>query len=213
MAGHKPLSESQQLIARRRVARRLAMQGTYQWLITGNGFHDVYVYFQEEQELAADFRKCDAAFFHKLMRCAIEGGEELENRITPYLDRTLAQVDPIEHAVLRVATCELLNHIETPDIKEITKTCKQMQSYTPDIIKFVTKTDTVRDLKNLMALYAFYDEIIALGTGRLGGLSRVIALAYDAPFIFTFSKSKYKVANGQISQKVLEKLGRILKGV
>lgn len=114
MAGHKPLSESQQLIARRRVARRLAMQGTYQWLITGNGFHDVYVYFQEEQELAADFRKCDAAFFHKLMRCAIEGGEELENRITPYLDRTLAQVDPIEHAVLRVATCELLSHIETP---------------------------------------------------------------------------------------------------
>ena len=114
MAGHKPLSESQQLIARRRVARRLAMQGTYQWLITGNGFHDVYLYFQEEKELAADFRKCDAAFFHKLMRCAIEGGEELENRITPYLDRTLAQVDPIEHAVLRVATCELLNHIETP---------------------------------------------------------------------------------------------------
>ena len=66
MAGHKPLSESQQLIARRRVARRLAMQGTYQWLITGNSFQDIYLYFQEELELAADFRKCDAAFFHKL---------------------------------------------------------------------------------------------------------------------------------------------------
>ncbi len=105
------------------------------------------------------------------------------------------------------------NYSETPDIKELTKVCKQIQSYTPDIIKIVTKTDTIRDLKNLMALYAFYDEIIALGIGKLGGLSRVIALAYDAPFIFTFSKSKYKVVNGQISQKVLEKLGRILKGV
>lgn len=114
MAGHKPLSESQQLIARRRVARRLAMQGAYQWLITGNSFQEIYLYFQEELELAADFRKCDAAFFHKLLRCAIEGGEELENRISQHLDRKLSQVDPIEHAVLRVATCELLNHIETP---------------------------------------------------------------------------------------------------
>lgn len=114
MAGHKPPSESQQLIARRRVARRLAMQGAYQWLITGNGFQEIYLYFQEELELAADFRKSDAAFFHKLLRCAIEGGEELESRIAPHLDRKLSQVDPIEHAVLRVATCELLNHIETP---------------------------------------------------------------------------------------------------
>ena len=44
----------------------------------------------------------------------MKGGEELENRIAPHLDRKLSQVDPIEHAVLRVATCELLNHIETP---------------------------------------------------------------------------------------------------
>ena len=38
----------------------------------------------------------------------------MENRIAPHLDRKLSQVDPIEQAVLRVATCELLHHIETP---------------------------------------------------------------------------------------------------
>lgn len=114
MAGRKPPSDAQQLIARRRVARRLAMQGVYQWLITGNEFKEIYLYFQEEHELSADFRKSDAAFFHKLLRCAVEGGTELESRISPFLDRKLSQVDPIEHAVLRVATCELLNHIETP---------------------------------------------------------------------------------------------------
>lgn len=114
MAGRKPLTDAQQLIARRRVARRLAMQGTYQWLMTGNDFQEVYLYFQEDHDLAEDFRKSDAAFFHKLLRCAMEGGEDLESRIQPHLDRKLSQVDPIEHAVLRVATCELLNHIETP---------------------------------------------------------------------------------------------------
>ena len=50
MAGRKPLTESQQLIAGRRVARRLAMQGVYQWLITGNSFRDIYLYFQECKE-------------------------------------------------------------------------------------------------------------------------------------------------------------------
>ncbi len=114
MAGRKPLTDAQQLIARRRVARRLAMQGTYQWLMTGNDFQEVYLYFQEDHDLAEDFRKSDAAFFHKLLRCAIEGGEEVESRIQPHLDRKLSQVDPIESAVLRVATCELLNHVETP---------------------------------------------------------------------------------------------------
>ena len=114
MAGRKPLTESQQLIAERRVARRLAMQGVYQWLITGNEFQEIYLYFQEEHELAEDFRKSDAAFFHKLLRSAMESGDVLENRLAPFLDRKLSQVDPIEHAVLRVATCELLNHLETP---------------------------------------------------------------------------------------------------
>ena len=114
MAGRKPLTDSQQLIAKRRVARRLAMQGVYQWLITGNEFQEIYLYFQEEHELAEDFRKSDAAFFHKLLRSAMEPGDVLENRLAPFLDRKLSQVDPIEHAVLRVATCELLNHLETP---------------------------------------------------------------------------------------------------
>lgn len=114
MAGRRKLTESQQMIARRRVARRLALQGTYQWLMTENSFIEVYQYFQEESELAIEFRKSDSAFFHKLLKCAIEGGEQVEEQIAPNLDRALSQVDPIEHAILRVAVCELMNNPETP---------------------------------------------------------------------------------------------------
>ena len=114
MAIRKSITEAQQHIAKRRVARRLAMIGTYQWIITHNSFNDIYVYFQEDRELAADFRKCDPAFFHQLLRCAIEDGERIEPLIEPHVDRTLAQIDPIEYAVLRVACAELINHPETP---------------------------------------------------------------------------------------------------
>ncbi len=114
MATRKAPNEFQQNIARRRVARRLAMIGTYQWLITGNTFQEIYLNFQQDTELATDFRKCDAAFFHHLLRGAIDGTEQMETLISPHLDRKLAQVDFIEHAVMRIATIELLNNPETP---------------------------------------------------------------------------------------------------
>lgn len=105
---------SQAFIAQRRVARRLAVIGAYQWVITKNEFQEIYINFQEDIELAADFRKSDTAFCHKLMRAAIEEGERITPELEPFLSRKLHQVDAIEHAVLRVATAELLNHPETP---------------------------------------------------------------------------------------------------
>ena len=114
MTRKSPPSEAQQHIARRRVARRLALIGVYQWLLTGNSFQDIYADFQQDTELAKDFRKSDAAFFHQLLRWSIENGTAVEEKLAPHLDRKLAQVDPIENAALRIATCEMLNHIETP---------------------------------------------------------------------------------------------------
>ena len=114
MARKSPPSEAQQHIARRRVARRLALIGVYQWLITGNSFQDIYADFQQDTELAKDFRKSDAAFFHQLLRWSIENGAAVEEKLASHLDRKLAQVDPIENAALRLATCEMLNHMETP---------------------------------------------------------------------------------------------------
>ena len=113
-SSRKPLNEMQQLIARRRVARRLAMIGVYQWLMTANSFEEVYQYFQQDLDLAEDFRKSDAAFLHKILRWSIENTETLENLLNPHLDRKLSQVDMIEHAILRTATCELVNNPETP---------------------------------------------------------------------------------------------------
>jgi len=177
---------------------------------------EIGIIFRYSKNLIATFRENNRTSLEQriqALKIAIENG-------AAYVDIDIDTPKEAFESLLDIAkkhNCKTIishhNYSETSDIKELTKICRQIQSYTPDIIKIVTKTDSVRDLKNLMALYAFYDEIIALGIGKLGGLSRVIALAYDAPFIFTFSKSKYKVANGQISQKVLEKLGRILKGV
>lgn len=114
MAGKKRITPEHEFIARRRVARRLAMQGVYQWLINGNAFQEIYLHLQEDKDMAEEFRKADVAFLHRLLRCAIDNAEAVEQHIAPYLDRKLSQVDVIESAVMRVATCELLNHPESP---------------------------------------------------------------------------------------------------
>lgn len=109
----RPPTEAQQHIAKRRVARKLALIAVYQWQMTGDQYETIYGNFQQEEELAGDLRKADVVFLHSLVRCSIT--EETEMRVEKYLDnRSLEQIDMIEQAVLRIASCELLNHMETP---------------------------------------------------------------------------------------------------
>nr|CAA6800822.1 MAG: Transcription termination protein NusB [uncultured Thiotrichaceae bacterium] len=114
MARKPQPTEAQQHIAKRRVARKLALIGAYQWIITQNEFQEIYLNFQQDKELASDFRKCDAAFFHQILSSVIKNPTPIEEQISPHLDRKLTQVDPIESAVLRIATAELLGNPETP---------------------------------------------------------------------------------------------------
>ncbi|MGV6809957.1 MAG: transcription antitermination factor NusB [bacterium] len=104
---------AQQFIAKRRVARKLALIAVYQWQMTGHRYETIYGNFQQEAELAEDLRKADILFLQSLAKCGMD--DELANRINPYLEkRQLDQVDMIEQALLRIATCELIHHPETP---------------------------------------------------------------------------------------------------
>ena len=66
---------------------------------------------------------------YSLIKYALDHSEEVEALIQPHLEyRTLKQVDMIEQAVLRLATCELLNHMETPYkvvVSEAVNICKK----------------------------------------------------------------------------------------
>ena len=111
----KTITDIQKRIAERRVARKLALFAIYQWQMTGNAFEDIYVQLQYDENYTSDFQKADAAFLHSLVNCAINHSEKIDALIQPHIDyRTLEQVDMIEQAALRLATCELLHHIETP---------------------------------------------------------------------------------------------------
>ena len=105
------ISPQQEYIAKRRVARKLSLMAMYQWHLNGDDFHEVYTYYQEDKDMASDLRKADTHYFKELTEVSMNLAEKLNEQISPYLDRPIEQVGPIEHSVLLLGTTELNNHL------------------------------------------------------------------------------------------------------
>ena len=97
------------LVARSR-ARRRATQAIYAWQMSGNAMTRVIEEFQHEQ----DMEIADIGYFEDLLRGVEKHRAELDAGLAPYLDRDMAQVDPIERAVLRLAAYELRYRVDVP---------------------------------------------------------------------------------------------------
>ncbi|MCF6189576.1 MAG: transcription antitermination factor NusB [Cocleimonas sp.] len=109
-----PVSKKQQFISEHRVARKLALIAIYQWQMTDNTYEEIYLGLQEDKDLSKDIPKADMAFFQALVKCAMEKTPEIDELLKPFLDREAKHLDQIERAVLRLATCEFMNHPEVP---------------------------------------------------------------------------------------------------
>jgi N utilization substance protein B len=108
------IDKKNQFISERRVARKLALIAIYQWQMTSNSYEEIYVGLQEDKGLSTDIAKSDMAFFQALVKCAIDNTDDIDAILNPFLDREAEHLDQIERAVLRLATCELMNHSEVP---------------------------------------------------------------------------------------------------
>lgn len=61
-----------------------------------------------------DLTQADVAYFSELVRCIPAHVAELDACLAPFLDRAVAELDPVELAVLRIGVCELTYHPEVP---------------------------------------------------------------------------------------------------
>ncbi len=108
----------------RRRARELALQGIYQWRLSGADVAQIEKQMREEKNLG----NFDAKFFSTLLRGTLAQHAELEAAISPYLDRPFAELSPVELSILLLAAYELSAHLEIPyrviinEAVELTKT-------------------------------------------------------------------------------------------
>ena len=97
-------------LAARSRARRRALQAIYAWQISGNTIEHVIEEFRHEQ----DMEIADLGYFEGLLRGVEKNCADLDAALAPFLDRDVAQVDPIERAVLRLAAYELRHRLDVP---------------------------------------------------------------------------------------------------
>jgi N utilization substance protein B len=110
---------------RRHLAREFAVQGLYEWLLAGN---DVRAIEHRLAELST-FDKADRPLLDEILNGVIREAKDLEARLTPYLDRAVKMLSPVEHAVLLVGAYELLHRIETPYRVVINEAVELAKSY------------------------------------------------------------------------------------
>lgn len=91
-------------------AREFALQALYQHLVGRNEASDIDAFTRD----LSGFHKADSAHYDALLHGCIAQGSELDALITPKLDRTLAEISPIERGVLWIGTYEFQHCVDVP---------------------------------------------------------------------------------------------------
>ncbi len=91
-------------------AREFALQALYQHLVGRNEASDIDVFTRD----LSGFHKADSAHYDALLHGCIAEAAELDEAITPLLDRPLVELSPIEHGVLWIGAYELRHCLDVP---------------------------------------------------------------------------------------------------
>src|SRR3989344_5652929 len=91
-------------------AREFALQALYQHLVGGNDAHAIDAFTRD----LAGFHKADSVHYDALLHGCINTAADLDALITPLLDRKMAEISPIEHAVMWIGVYEFQHCLDVP---------------------------------------------------------------------------------------------------
>jgi len=91
-------------------ARRRAVQAIYAWQISGGNGQSLVAQFAHEQAREV----ADLAYFESLVHGVLDNRRDLDEALSPFLDRSVEEVDAIERAVLRLSAYELRFRADIP---------------------------------------------------------------------------------------------------
>jgi transcription antitermination protein NusB len=109
----------------RRRAREFAMQGVYQWLLSGSDPALIRTQLAE----ASGFAKCDTGYFDIIWRGVTGDFQNLLAAFAPFLDRKVTALSPVEKSILAIGTWELLREPDVPYRVAINEAVELAKSY------------------------------------------------------------------------------------
>jgi N utilization substance protein B len=94
-------------------ARKAVVQALYQWQITGQNLNLIEQYFIDEQFFVEN-KKLKRDYFSEVFHAVPQNLIEIDALLSNFVDREVDAVDPVERAILRLATYELIHSADTP---------------------------------------------------------------------------------------------------
>ena len=94
----------------RSLSRKLAMLALYQWQLTGQSAAELRNQYSAEE----GFADADAEYFRELVEQVTESVAALDASLGELIDRPVAQLDPVERAVLLIGLYELGQRLDVP---------------------------------------------------------------------------------------------------
>jgi N utilization substance protein B len=91
-------------------AREFALQALYQHLVGRNDAQSIDVFTRD----LAGFHKADSVHYDALLHGCVKEAEQLDALIVPLLDRKLAEISPIEHAIMWIGAYEFQHCLDVP---------------------------------------------------------------------------------------------------
>ena len=91
-------------------ARELIVQSLYQMQITGHDESELKTQFHERP----DYQRVDQQYFDNVLGAVCQDQEKLERAIDEFADRPVAQLDPVERAILLLGFHELRSMPDIP---------------------------------------------------------------------------------------------------
>jgi 3-dehydroquinate dehydratase-1 len=94
---------------------------------------------------------------------------------------------------------------KTPDEKDIYEIVDSLYTAGADVAKIACLSNSKKDCARLMNLYSNYNNLVAIGMGPVGVITRIAAISLGAPFTFA-SVAEATSAPGQIDYIEMEKI-------
>jgi transcription antitermination protein NusB len=94
----------------RRKSRELVLKAVYRGMINTGDLKQVFLDMKEDPE----YTKADEGYFKTLLLGVTGKMDDLDKQIAVFIDRNIQELSPVEHAILRIASFELMFDVTIP---------------------------------------------------------------------------------------------------
>jgi N utilization substance protein B len=94
----------------RRKSRELVLKAVYRGMINAGELKQIILDAQDDPE----YNKADETYFKHLLEGVTGKIDELDSQISTFIDRKIQELSPVEHAILRISSFELMFDMSIP---------------------------------------------------------------------------------------------------